>query len=194
MIHRKCVIVKSISRISEFRSLVGHIMTRLWLTYWKRFWNVGENQTEFLITYLLIIFVIFQDNVHNMLVTVKSLSFRNHKNLLNFKFRKDFLPPLILNFLLGRIVNDKRSLTKCVYDGLTGSQIISVGFVKAAQTISSGERPTFHMQSQRRIFSKRYQAGTAGNQFFPSVWLIPYETKVNVMSKTYPRMNPFDFS
>ena len=69
--------------------------------------------------------------------------FRNHKNLLDCKFSKDYLSSNFLNFLLGRIVNDKRFHTKCVYDGLTGSQINSVGIVKAAQTISSGERPTF---------------------------------------------------
>ena len=69
--------------------------------------------------------------------------FRNHKNLLDCKFSKDYLFGNFLNFLLGRIVNDKRFHTKCVYDGLTGSQINSVGLVKAAQTISSGERPTF---------------------------------------------------
>ena len=69
--------------------------------------------------------------------------FRNHKNLLDCKFSNDYLSRDRLNFLLGRIVNDKRFHTKCVYDGLTGSQINSVGLVKAAQTISSGERPTF---------------------------------------------------
>ena len=69
--------------------------------------------------------------------------FRNHKNLLDWKFSNDYLSRDRLNFLLGRIVNDKRFHTKCVYDGLTGSQINSVGLVKAAQTISSGERPTF---------------------------------------------------
>ena len=68
---------------------------------------------------------------------------RNHKNLQDCKFSKDYLSSNVLNFLLGRIVNDKRFHTKCVYDGLTGSQINSVGLVKAAQTISSGERPTF---------------------------------------------------
>lgn len=70
-------------------------------------------------------------------------NFRNHKDLLDCKFSKDHLSYNFLNFLLGRIVNDKRLHTKCVYDGLTGSHIITVGLVKAAQTISSGERPTF---------------------------------------------------
>ena len=82
------------------------------------------------------------------------MKFRNHKYLLDSKFTKDHPSCNLLNFLLGRIVNDKRFHTKCVYDGLTGSHIITVGLVKAAQTISSGERPTFQNFGLEFFFGK----------------------------------------
>ena len=94
------------------------------------------------------------------------MKFRNHKNLLDCKFSKDHPSCNFLNFLLGRIVNDKRFHTKCVYDGLTGSQIITVGLVKAAQTISSGERPTFQ-NFGLEFFLTRLSRQSIGERILP---------------------------